>query len=113
MNRNFGIAARAAVNAGRTLAACAAAALALVALPVAHAGDRDRGGHGDDFQIETLSSPPHLVSGGSALVRVDVPRFVRLSHVRVTVNGADVTASFHADQDGDSLTGLVTHLRNG
>jgi len=111
MNGNFRLTARAAAGAGRALAA--AAALALGALPAARAGDHERDRHGaDDLQIETLSSAPHLVSGGSALVRVDAPRSVRLSRVRVTLNGADVTPAFHADSSA-SLTGLVTHLRDG
>jgi hypothetical protein len=112
MNRNIRIAAGAAVCAGRTLLGCAVAALAfgLAALPAAQAHDGDQR---DDFRIETLSSAPHLVSGGSVLVRVDVPHFARLSHTRITLNGADITSAFHADRGSRTLTGLVTNLRVG
>src|SRR5882672_2910043 len=116
MNRNFRIAAGAAVCAGRTLLACATAALAfgLVALPAAQAHDEDQHhDKRDDFRIETLSSAPHLVSGGSVLVRVDVPHFTSLSHTRVTLNGADVTSAFHADGGSRTLTGVVKNLRVG
>ena len=60
--------------------ACAALAVAIPAL--AHDDDHH---HGDNkFQIEVLSSKPHLVSGGDALVRVTVKNGdVRLSDVRV------------------------------
>ena len=109
------------------LTACSAAILSLVcALPAAHAGndhDRDhRGGHDDrnhhdndrdGFRIETLSSAPHLVSGGSVLVRIEVPRRESASHAKVRLNGSNVTSAFHADAGGRSLTGLVQGLRDG
>lgn len=104
------------------LTACSAAVLSLVCAlaPVAYAGgghdDRDRDRHHndkDDFRIETLSSPPHLVSGGSVLVRIEVPRREKASHTLVKLNGANVTPAFRADAGGRSLTGLVNGLRQG
>jgi Tannase-like family of unknown function (DUF6351) len=111
---------RAMHRARRTLAACAAAAFAigLAALPTAQAGghdsDRDRhdNGHDDGLHIQTLSSAPQLVSGGSALVRIDAPGS-SLGRTRVALNGRDVTSAFHADSHAGTLTGLVTGLRVG
>jgi len=65
------------------------------------------------FDIKVLSSRPYLVSGGSALLEVDVPNQVALSEVHVFVNGADVTAGFHSNTADGTLTGLVTGLRIG
>src|SRR5262245_50660380 len=55
-----------------------ALAIALSA-PVAGAGDHA-------FDIQALSSKPYLVSGGDALIRVDVPAAVSLAAVKVTLN---------------------------
>ena len=103
----------------RILSACAAIAVAvgLSLVPAVHAGDRhdddhDRDGR-NDFRITTLSSAPHLVSGGSALVRIDVPRSVRLSHVRVELNDKNVTSAFRVDRAARTLTGLVKDLKDG
>ena len=63
--------------------------------------------------IRVLSSRPYLVSGGNALVQIVPGRFISLSDLRVTVNGRDVTAEFHADADGLTATGLVNGLRVG
>ncbi len=100
------------------LFACApivlAAALGMV--PAAHAGDRDddHDRHGaKDFRITTLSSAPHLVSGGSALVRIDVPRSVSLSRVRVELNDRNVTSAFRVNAGARTLTGLVNNLKDG
>ena len=84
----------------------------------AHDDDDDDGGrrhrhHGDkDFRIEVLSGRPDMVAGGDALVRVTVKKkHVRLSDVRIELNGADITGSFTRG-DG-SLSGLVTGMRPG
>jgi Tannase-like family of unknown function (DUF6351) len=73
----------------------------------------DNGLHRGQFEINVLSSQPYLVSGGSALVEVDVPRQVATSKVHVFANGIDVTSAFHADAGAGTLTGLVTGLRVG
>lgn len=99
------------------LSACApivlAAALGMV--PAAHAGDRDddHDRDGANFRITTLSSAPHLVSGGSALVRIDVPRSVSLSRVRVELNDRNVTSAFRVHAGARTLTGLVKDLKEG
>ncbi len=62
-----------------------------------------------DFSITVLSSDPSQVSGGDALVRIDVPRNVPAHQVRVTSNGLDVTDHF-TEQDDRSLVGLVDEL---
>jgi len=59
------------------------------------------------FEISTLSSSPDMVSGGDALVRVDVPKIVPLCLVRVQLNGADVTAAFTPDEEEHALVGVV------
>jgi hypothetical protein len=56
-------------------------------------------------RIDVLSSRPDQVSGGDALIRVTP------AGARVTLNGADVTGSL--TREGDSLTGIVTGLRDG
>jgi len=67
----------------------------------------------DDLRIVTLSSRPEFVSGGDALVRVEVPRGTPLAQVRVELNSGDVTAAFFADAATQSLLGLVGNLRLG
>jgi hypothetical protein len=71
---------------------------------------------GDSAQIihiTVLSAQPHSVSGGDALLRIDLPERVNLRDVRVTLNRQDVTSAFDADDAPHSLTGLVTGLRIG
>ncbi len=59
------------------------------------------------FALSVLSSRPDQVSGGDALVRVDVPHTVPLHQVTVLRNGEDVTAAFAPAADGRALEGLV------
>jgi hypothetical protein len=65
------------------------------------------------FQLEVLSSPPHMVTGDDALVRVTVPRIVPLQHAAVRVNGRDVTSSLELDRGARTLTGMVDGLELG
>ncbi|HKC54611.1 MAG TPA: DUF6351 family protein, partial [Vicinamibacterales bacterium] len=67
----------------------------------------------DQLQLRVLSSRPDMVTGGDALVRVELPAGVAAGDVKLTVNGADATAKLKADSSGRSLTGLVTGLTNG
>ena len=67
----------------------------------------------DGFAIQSLSSQPHLVSGGDVLLRVDMPEAVSLQDVVIDLNKADVTAAFRPDPAGHALLGLVDGLRNG
>src|SRR5215470_9423256 len=53
----------------------------------------NEGLHRGQFDINVLSSRPYLVSGGSALVEVDVPKQVDLTKVHVYVNTVDVTSA--------------------
>jgi Tannase-like family of unknown function (DUF6351) len=63
--------------------------------------------------LVTVSNPrPELVSGGEALVRVEVPNHINPADVQVTSDGLDVTSSFQVQSDG-SLLGLVTGLQIG
>ena len=66
-----------------------------------------------DFEIEVLSSPATMVTGGDALVRVDVPRTVPMHKATLLVNGEDVTASLKVDESARTLTGMVDGLRLG
>jgi hypothetical protein len=66
-----------------------------------------------DLRIETLSNKPHLISGGDALVRIEVPGPVALSKVSVTLDGTDVTSMFRPDVGSHALIGVVTGLNIG
>src|SRR3954465_14792073 len=65
------------------------------------------------FRIHVLSNRPDMLSGGDALIRIDVPDGVELSDVRVTLNKVDVTNAFHADAAPRALIGLVQGMVNG
>src|SRR4030095_1865702 len=73
----------------------------------------DAGSGADGLQLRVLSSRPEMVTGGDALVRVELPAGVSLSDVKLTVNGTDATTRLKADASGRSLTGLVTGLALG
>jgi hypothetical protein len=68
---------------------------------------------GSPLVISTLSSSPDRVSGGDAVVKIDVPAGVALAAIRVTLNGADVTGAFRPADSGHALVGLVTGFVNG
>ena len=65
------------------------------------------------IEATVLSSRPDMVSGGDALLRVDVPADVALSDVRVAVDGRDASGAFRADAEAHRLTGLVDGLPLG
>ena len=67
----------------------------------------------DGIQIRVLSSRPEMVTGGDALVRVELPAGVSPADVKLTVNGTDAPTRLKADASGRSLTGLVTGLALG
>ena len=67
----------------------------------------------DEIELTVLSGRPDMVTGGDALLRIDVPADVALSDVRVAVNGADATAAFRADAGGQRLVGIVDGLAEG
>jgi hypothetical protein len=90
----------------------AGAALVFTLAPAAQAQDSSTA-PGRRLAVEVLSSEPHQVSGGDALVRVSAGPLVDLAGVRVTRNGVDVTGSFTPDPAARTLTGLVTGLDPG
>ncbi len=63
--------------------------------------------------IEVLSSAPEHVSGGDALLRVEVPHTVPLHQVTLTLDGVDVTAMFAPAPGEHALVGLVDGLELG
>jgi hypothetical protein len=98
----------------RTAAAAAlsAAALVLALAPPAQAnGPGPLPGH--RLAIDVLSSAPDQVTGGDARLQVTAGTRVRLSDVRVTLNGTDVTGVFAPDPASGTLTGLVDGLALG
>jgi hypothetical protein len=98
-----------------------AAAVVAVAIIVASAAGAGSGGawaaaafqQDQGLEIVLLSSRPEFVTGGDAVVRVQVPAGVSLTAVSVTLNGADVTGSLRQDAASHSLVGLVTGLGEG
>src|SRR5262245_15744982 len=60
-----------------------------------------------------LSTRAEFVSGGDALIGVDVPAGIAATAVSVRLNDKDVTSSFKRDASGKSLLGLVKGLRVG
>ena len=67
----------------------------------------------DSFEITVVSNPTGKISGGNALVRVDVPNGVPIDQITFKLNGQDVTAGLHPDPSLDALTGLVKGLHLG
>jgi hypothetical protein len=86
-------------------------AAAIVFLAGGPAAQADPGAH--KVEIRTLSTRPDMVSGGDVLVQVDVPSNIRPTHVRVTLNGRDVTDAFRPGQVSGALVGLVEGLSLG
>ena len=64
------------------------------------------------IEVTVLSGRPDMVSGGDALLRIDVPADVAPSDVRVAVNGVDATGAFRAAA-ARRLTGFVDGLPLG
>ena len=87
--------------------------LAVIGMLVCPAGVATAGQAGSLVDVTVLSGRPDMVTGTEALVQVEVPSLVALAAVRVTVNGADATAAFHADDDAHRLVGLVDGLTPG
>lgn len=66
------------------------------------------------LRLEMLSGPARYVSGGTARVRVVLPRSVPLDAATVTVDGADVTSTFVPDdQAPHALEGVLRDLPLG
>lgn len=66
------------------------------------------------FRLTTLSSRDDLISGESALIRIDVSSQIPLDKVGVYLNGVKVTSAFKEVPPGSHvLQGLVKSLRRG
>jgi hypothetical protein len=66
-----------------------------------------------DFEIHTLSNRADLISDGDALVEVRVPKNVPMHKVMLTLNGADVSSSFVADDSARTLRGVLGGMEPG
>ena len=93
----------------RKIAWAAGVASLIVAALSSCGGDDD----GSSVTVETLSSKPELVSGGSALLRVRATSGTSLASAQVRANGRDVTSAFKAEPGTSNLLGVVTGLANG
>jgi hypothetical protein len=65
------------------------------------------------FQITTVSNRPDKISGGDALVRINVPDNVAAGQISVRLNGQDITPSFRPDAAEHAWMGLVKGLKLG
>jgi hypothetical protein len=74
------------------------------------------GGNGDGtatpIAVSTLSNRADLISGGDALVEVQLPANADAATLRVRLNGADISSAFTKRADGRIL-GLLTGLTVG
>jgi hypothetical protein len=66
-----------------------------------------------NFEIRTLSNRADLISDGDALVEVRVPGNLHFDKVTLTLNGANVTASFVADANAGTLRGVLRGMMRG
>jgi hypothetical protein len=62
--------------------------------------------------IHVLSSRPDLVSGGTAVVALELPKALKPSRVKASLNGVDITSEF-AVRPGGRFEALVTGLSEG
>lgn len=96
-----------------------AVASALAAMVLAACGgggsDNDDGGQppaGNALKMSVLSSQPDYVSGGDALIEIELPAGAASGTPVVTANGRDVSAAFQATSNGKFL-GRVDRLTLG
>ncbi len=89
--------------------AVVAAVAALLAVPQA----QPAASAADGLRLSAVSSRPELVTAGDALVTATVPKDRPLDRVRLTLDGADVTAAFRPDPETHTLTGLLDQLHAG
>lgn len=99
----------------RKVAACAAGSTLCVFLVACGGG----GGGGlpiptaQQVQVQSLSTRPDMVSGGSALVEIKLPSGGKTSALKVSLGSADVTSAFKQTRSDGRTVGLVTGLANG
>ena len=67
----------------------------------------------DGLQLRVLSSRPDMVTGGDALVRVDLPPGMSADDLKFTISGSNASAKVTADASGRFVTALVTGFKNG
>jgi hypothetical protein len=67
------------------------AALVLAAALASAPASWTKGQH--DFELRVLSSPATMVTGGDALVQLEIPRNVPLHKAKLFRNGVDVTST--------------------
>ena len=67
----------------------------------------------NSWNIETLSTPPHLVTGGDVFLAVTIPDDTDPEPVTVRLNGADVTDSLRFSREERRFSGLVSGLVSG
>jgi hypothetical protein len=84
------------------------AALAVLLIPAS--ADAKGGGK---LKISTLSSPADMVTGGDALVAVDVPAKQNPKKVQVRLNGKPVKGLKPGADDKRRLTGLISGMTKG
>ena len=87
------------------------AALVLAAALASAPASWTKGQH--DFELRVLSSPATMVTGGDALVQLEIPRNVPLHKAKLFRNGVDITSTLELDGSARTLTGMVTGLRLG
>jgi hypothetical protein len=95
-------------TAKKMVAAMAAAALATVVLPAGSVAE----GAAAAPAVEAVSTDAAFVSGGDVLVKVTVHDAGAAKHLRVALDGTDITSSFRAQSDG-SFLGLVNGMTVG
>src|SRR5438445_9139905 len=93
----------------RSRSVAAAVVACAAAMPLAPAALADRPGQ---MRIDVLSTRADLVSGGVALVALDLPSGADASSVRVRVGGRDVTGAF-AVRPNKRFEALVDGLNDG
>ncbi|HYL25421.1 MAG TPA: DUF6351 family protein [Burkholderiales bacterium] len=94
-------------------AAALAALVCATSVAKAERDEREDRFERHQFELRTLTNRADLISGGDALVEVSVPRNVPLHHVKLRLNGKDVTASFVTDAGARTMRGVLTGLREG
>ena len=62
--------------------------------------------------LQTLSNRADLISGGTALVQINLPASANASQLRVDIDGTDASSAFSTLADGRTV-GLLTGLKNG
>ena len=87
---------------------CAAIFILLTLASIASAQTSKNG-----FAIQVISTRPDLVSGGDALLQINVPPTLSAGRLAVTANGRDVSAAFKLGSRPNTFLGLVADLPNG